>query len=912
MTTRLRVLLVDDDDDERWLIEDELRQDSYDPEIKRVDTAPAMTEALETARWDLLLVDWMMPGFSAPEAFQLYQQYDLNCPIIIISGMVKENTALALLSGGVHDFISKNNRLRLLPAIKRELAMAAYRRREQKSNRLVRVLLDSTAEAIYGLDVQGNATFANPACARMLGYSGSDELIGHNIHELIHHTRPDGSPYPEAECPIYSAFRFGKGTHNNTDVFWRADGSSFPVEYWSHPIHHEDQLIGAVVTFLDITERKQAEQELSSTTSFLRKVIDTDPNFIFVKDRESKFAMVNKAVADAYGSTIGALIGKSDSASNRNMEENELSHQDDLEVINTQQDRFIAEEQITTANGEVRWLQTIKRPLADENGNVHQLLGVSSDITERKRAEEQRDRLIHETGERIKELRCMYGVGESIHSRATLAEIFEDTVALIPPGWQYPEITCTRVSFDKQIYLSECFEESEWKQSENIIAGGERRGSIDVFYREERREQDEGPFLKEERNLVNGIANALGQAIEHKQSQRDHEKAEMQLRHTQKMEAIGQLTGGIAHDFNNILAIILGNIDLLETQVAKDESAVKRAGTIRKSAERAAALTRKLLIFAGNHAIEVVSADLHRVVADMENLIARSLTPEIEVTHRFSENLWQTEINVGDFEDALINLVLNARDAMPGGGSLRLEANNSTLDAADCDQDHGANPGEYVEIAVSDTGEGISQEKQSRVFDPFFTTKGTGKGTGLGLAMVYGFVKRSGGYVKVYSELGIGSSFKLYLPRAKKQGKPQQSADVKARRSHAGMQTVLAVDDEVELLALARTQLEGLGYRVLTATNGNEALTRLSEDPTITLLFSDVVMPGGMNGYQLAELATANWPALKVLLTSGFAATGVLSKSQARFEINKLKKPYSHDELAQSLQTLLDRDESAK
>ncbi len=382
--------------------------------------------------------------------------------------------------------------------------------------------------------------------------------------------------------------------------------------------------------------------------------------------------------------------------------------------------------------------------------------------------------------------------------------------------------------------------------------------------------------------------------------------AEQALRRAQKMDALGQLTGGIAHDFNNILGIILGNVELLQLELepAAEGKVAQRVTTIKRSSQRAAALTKKLLVFSGRHAVEAAVTDLNRVIVEMENLIARSVTPAVEVEQHFAADLWRTKIDPGDFEDALVNLVLNARDAMPGGGRLVLKTRNSTLDAAYCAQNAGARPGDYVELAVSDMGEGIPLERQQRIFDPFFSTKETG--TGLGLAMVYGFVKRSGGYITAYSALGMGSTFTLYLPRAQGKDRPQTSANEIPESLPRGTETVLVVDDEEQLLELVKAQLEGLGYRVLCAGDGTQALRKLAGEPTVALLFSDVVMPGGMNGYELAERAVSERPGLRVLLASGYTEKAGVYDDQTRFSANLLSKPYTKGELAQLVRRRLD------
>ncbi|MCP4042770.1 MAG: PAS domain-containing protein [Gammaproteobacteria bacterium] len=386
----------------------------------------------------------------------------------------------------------------------------------------------------------------------------------------------------------------------------------------------------------------------------------------------------------------------------------------------------------------------------------------------------------------------------------------------------------------------------------------------------------------------------------------ERKQTEQTLRRAQKMDAIGQLTGGIAHDFNNILGIILGNLDLLKGQVAVDDNAQKRLDNIRKSAQRAAALTKQLLGFSRHQATEVAVTDIRRVMRDMDSLIARSVTPQIEVTHQFAENLWLTEIDPGDFQDALFNLIINARDAMPEGGGLTLETANKTLDTDYCALNPGAIPGEYIQLAVSDSGTGIPHDQQEHIFEPFYTTKDQGKGTGLGLAMVYGFVKRSGGYIKLYSEQGIGTTFRLYLPRAKGEEQPLEATDELPETLPRGTESILVVDDEDGLLEVAQSSLQALDYRVLSATNGRQALAKLAEEPTIDLLFSDVVMPGGMNGYELAERATAKHPKLKVLLTSGYTEKTLANNGQARFTANLLIKPYNQAELALQVRALLD------
>lgn len=378
------------------------------------------------------------------------------------------------------------------------------------------------------------------------------------------------------------------------------------------------------------------------------------------------------------------------------------------------------------------------------------------------------------------------------------------------------------------------------------------------------------------------------------------------MRRTQKMDAIGQLTGGIAHDFNNILGIILGNISLLNPLVTNNVKVRKRVEAIEKSAQRAADLTKQLLGFSRQQSSQVVTTDINHLIEDMKNLVSRSVTPEVMIEHHFTPDLWLTELDPGDFEDALMNLLINARDAMEGGGRIVIETNNVTLDDAFCNQTSDLAAGDYIQLAVTDSGSGISSDDQDRIFEPFFSTKPRGKGTGLGLAMVFGFVKRSHGHINVYSEHGIGTTFRLYLPRSESTDTPEARKSQNQKNELPwGKETILVVDDEMELLELAKELLSTLGYTVLSATSGKEALEQLSENSDISLLFTDIVMPGGMSGYELAELARVSHPKLKILLTSGYTDKSLPQDGTERFQGQLISKPYTQTELAQRIRTVL-------
>jgi len=296
----------------------------------------------------------------------------------------------------------------------------------------------------------------------------------------------------------------------------------------------------------------------------------------------------------------------------------------------------------------------------------------------------------------------------------------------------------------------------------------------------------------------------------------------------------------------------------------------------------------------------------------MGSLITQSLTPQIEVAYHCEKNLWKTEINRGDFEDVLLNLALNARDAMAGRGILTIETHNNTLDDNYCLLNPDVKAGDYVRLTVSDNGIGITKEQQVHIFEPFYTTKEQGKGTGLGLSMVFGFAKRSHGDIKVYSEPGTGTTFKLYLPRSKAKEHVEETMRTGIETLRGGMETILIVDDEPMILELAEEFLQRLGYKVLTAGNGKQALKKLAEHPNIDLLFTDVLMPGGINGYELAEQAVESYPDIKVLLTSGYTNRAGTHNAQEHFNANLLGKPYTQAELAKKLRERLNGKQNGK
>ena len=390
----------------------------------------------------------------------------------------------------------------------------------------------------------------------------------------------------------------------------------------------------------------------------------------------------------------------------------------------------------------------------------------------------------------------------------------------------------------------------------------------------------------------------------------ERRSTEAQLRQAMKMEAVGQLTGGLAHDFNNLLAVVLGNLQLLERNIDDDEKAQRRLRAALEATGRGAELTTRLLAFSRQQSLEPEVIDISALTKGLRTLLRHTLGATIEMALDPADEIWRTRVDPSQLETAILNLAINARDAMPNGGELKISTANVRLGAGDIPQAEDLVPGDYVSLAVADNGHGIPAALMAKVVQPFFTTKEVGKGSGLGLSMVYGFVKQSGGQIRIDSVEGRGTTIKLYLPRAGEDevhGTDRRASAAAAVPVVGGDETILVVEDDAAVRRMATSLLTDLGYRVLEAENGAAALAMLARFDDVDLLFSDVIMPGGMNGFELARRALVDNPALRVLHTSGYAAEAASGEAGPADSAELLQKPYHRQQLAQKVRQILDR-----
>ena len=448
-----------------------------------------------------------------------------------------------------------------------------------------------------------------------------------------------------------------------------------------------------------------------------------------------------------------------------------------------------------------------------------------------------------------------------------------------------------------------------------VIAGGNRLGTVYLSERGEplmtRLSRYGGPGLL----LVMALlmltvmafdARALSAGNRRlRQEMNERQRAEAALRQSQKMEAVGRLTGGIAHDFNNMLAVIIGNLDiLLRRHHDADPKMMRFVVSSQEAAKRAAALTHRLLAFSRLQPLDPKTADIGKSVTDMSDLLRRTLGETISIETVRAAGLWRAHIDVGQLETALVNLAVNARDAMPNGGKLTIETANAFLDRTYANSQEEVTPGQYVLVAVTDTGTGMTSEVLEKVFEPFFTTKPVGLGTGLGLSQVHGFVKQSGGHITIYSELGHGTTIKLYLPRSQEDVAAAPPEMTRSAGNDRRNLTVLVVDDEAGVRDFATEALIELGYDVLSADSAEQALKVVETTDNISVLLTDVVMPGG-SGRQLADALARLKPDIRVLYMTGYTQNAIVHNGVLDTGTSLITKPFTIGQLGEELDVLL-------
>jgi len=562
---------------------------------------------------------------------------------------------------------------------------------------------------------------------------------------------------------------------------------------------------------------------------------------------------------------------------------------------------------------EVRFWAPLNAPVLNQAGEVTSIIHRVEDVTEMVRLQEKADA-------RIEHVRNQQDVIDQLQKTTS----FLDAVIENLPGMlfvkSFPDsrfVLFNRageelLGYGRKEYLGKSdYDFFPKDQADHFVAKDRAvldSGAIQVTPEEPINTREKGPRLL--RTIKVPVKDKAGKAeylLGYSEDITERKAIEQQLRQAVKMEAVGQLTGGVAHDFNNLLGIIIGNLDIAAELAASNPALREIIQEALNGALRGAELTRRLLAFSRKQPLQPAVIDLNQGLPQIAGMLRRTLGELVTVELHPEPGLWPVKVDPAQLDEAILNLTINARDAMPKGGMLSIETHNLRLDHDYAYGNPDVTVGDYVQLSVSDTGSGMPPEVIERCFEPFFTTKGIEKGTGLGLSMVYGFVKQSGGHIKVYSELGHGTTVKIYLPRS------NGGTIERARQDHAGdapvlgSELVLMVEDNKDLRTVTLKQLTDLGYRTLEAENAKAALKILAKHPEIDLLFTDIVMPGGMTGTELAREARRLYPRLKILLTSGYTARAMANGFHDIEGLELLNKPFRKRDLAQRLRSVLER-----
>jgi PAS domain S-box-containing protein len=921
-----RILHLEDEPDYSDFVREILAQAGIASEIVTVSTKAEFEAACETGTFGLILADYSLPGYNGLTALAHARQACPDVPVILLSGTIGEAAAIEGFRAGASDYVLKQWPERLAPAVQRAVLEVRQRVRQRR-----------TEQALTKLGWQLNSTTTQRDAARLI-YDIAQELLGCDAFSLSlfdAHGRllnellavdivegrrveiPPGQQHPVAspmarrvmesgaelilcapdDPPIADAYMFGDRSRPSASLLVvpvRSGGTILgvlSVQSYRHYAYDTAQL--ATLQILadhcgGALERIRAQQESRELEERFYDVFNRSPDAIFVESASGRVLDVNRAGCELHGLTREELIGR---------HVRELvppAQQASLEA--SFQQLFCGEAsrlegESLAANGKVVPVE-IRTGRICYAGQDALLLHVR-DISERKSVESalrSSEQLFHSVWENAADgMRLCDPFGRVVAANEAYCRLLGKTRAEVE-GQPYPELFGeSGTALDNLGEFVTQFAQRRFtpKWEGTVTLPGDRRAVV----------EQSNSFVE-----LQGKPAMLLSVFREVTQQR---RLEEQFRQAQKMEAIGQLAGGVAHDFNNLLTVIHGHASMLGMNGALDEMAGRSARQIVQAAERAAGLTRQLLTFSRRSVMQTRQLDFNEVVRNITKLLARILGEDITLQVEYPAVAPQVNADESMIEQVVMNLAVNARDAMPGGGELRLTVGTASLSDTAGMQHPDARPGEFVTLCVADAGTGIAAEHLPHIFEPFFTTKAKGKGTGLGLATVYGVLKQHQGWIEVESAPRQGTKFTAYFPRTQV-GPPEPTPEARPV-PRGGSETILLVEDEEPVREMVRCFLEARGYHVLEAESGVRALeVWAGEAPKVDLLLTDLVMPGGLNGRELAGVLRAERPQLRVVYMSGYSAEVLGREFVVQPGVDFLQKPFDPDRLAGMVRESLD------
>ncbi len=766
----------------------------------------------------------------------------------------------------------------------------------RESQERYRALVDNTDLGIALISSDFEVLMSNPAQGRMMGKDHREIVGGKCYHEF--EKRDDVCTH----CPGRRTMESGCTEEVETEGV-REDGTRISVRVQASPVFGEDGSIdGFVEVVEDITERKHAEKALRESEQRFRTLVEQAADAVFLNTLEGKILDANQRACESLGYTREQLLSMT--LAEIDLEVESHRHKERFWDKLVQGQRFTFEGLHRRKDGTTFPVEVSVGLLELSGERV--MLGLARDITERKQAEE----ALRESEQRFR----------------TLVEQAADAVALCSMEGRILDVnqrTCENLGYTREELLGMTMDQIDMDMERDRhrnrywhrLALGQR-----ITFQGRHRRKD-GTIFPVEVNV--GLLELSGQRVmlglardisERKQAEEEKERLEAQLRQSQKMEAIGQLAGGVAHDFNNILTGILGYVELAELELVGESATEARLADalhqIRQGAQRAAGLTRQLLAFSRRQVTQPRALNLNDILNEMTKMLRRLIPENIALDFVRAPDLRSVLADPGLIEQVIMNLVVNACDAMPDGGRLTLKTANVTLDDRYAATHPEANAGPHVVLTVSDTGSGMDADTMQRIFEPFFTTKPIGQGTGLGLATVYGIVRQSNGHIGVHSEPGHGATFRAYLPAAK--GVPEHEPAAAKTPPPTGSETILLCEDDERVRDLTEQILQSAGYTVIVARSGDHALKLASaHEGPIHMLITDVIMPN-MHGKALARELTSRWPELGVLLVSGYASNVIAHHGVLEEGIEFLQKPFTRRALLERVRSILDQGKPAQ